>query len=56
MIVNSSAGLAILFSEDDAARLNFGDCFAYALSKATGQPLLYKGEDFSKTDVAGALD
>ena len=38
------------------ARLNFGDCFAYALSKATGLPLLFKGEDFSKTDVASALD
>lgn len=29
-----------------AARLNFGDCFAYALAKTTGDPLLYKGEDF----------
>ena len=38
-----------------AAGLNFGDCFAYALSKATGQPLLFKGNDFSKTDLAGAL-
>ncbi|HTW45021.1 MAG TPA: type II toxin-antitoxin system VapC family toxin [Acidobacteriaceae bacterium] len=34
-----------------AARLNFGDCFAYALAKATGEPLLFKGRDFSKTDV-----
>lgn len=33
------------------AGLNFGDCFAYALSKATREPLLFKGEDFSKTDV-----
>ena len=39
-----------------AARLNFGDCFAYALSKATGLPLLFKGDDFTKTDVASALD
>ena len=31
--------------------LNFGDCFAYALAKATGEPLLFKGDDFSKTDV-----
>ena len=30
------------------AGLNFGDCFAYALAKATGQALLFKGEDFSK--------
>ncbi len=33
------------------ARLNLGDCFAYALSKATGEPLLYKGNDFVGTDV-----
>lgn len=34
------------------AGLNFGDCFAYALSMATGEPLLFKGDDFSKTDVS----
>ena len=39
-----------------AARLNFGDCFAYALSKATGLPLLFKGNDFTKTDLPSALD
>jgi len=33
------------------ARLNLGDCFAYALAKARREPLLFKGEDFSKTDV-----
>jgi ribonuclease VapC len=33
------------------ARLNFRDCIAYALSKASGEPLLFKGEDFAKTDV-----
>lgn len=37
------------------ARLNFGDCFAYALSKVTGEPLLFKGEDFKKTDIVAAL-
>ena len=37
------------------AGLNFGDCFAYALAKATGEPLLYKGNDFSYTDVIAAL-
>ena len=37
-----------------AAGLNFGDCFAYALAKATGEPLLFKGDDFSRTDVAAA--
>jgi ribonuclease VapC len=38
------------------ARLNFGDCFAYALARVTGEPLLYKGKDFQHTDVASALD
>lgn len=33
------------------ARLNFGDCFAYALAKALGEPLLFKGSDFGRTDV-----
>jgi ribonuclease VapC len=33
------------------ARLNYGDCFAYALAKETGEPLLFKGDDFNKTDV-----
>ena len=37
------------------ARLNFGDCFAYALSKQSDQPLLFEGDDFSKTDVSPAL-
>ncbi len=34
------------------ANLNYGDCFSYALAKATGLPLLFKGQDFSRTDVA----
>ena len=34
-----------------AAGLNFGDCFSYAVSKTTGEPLLFKGDDFAKTDV-----
>lgn len=34
------------------AGLNYGDCFAYALAKATGEPLLFKGFDFSQTDIA----
>lgn len=33
------------------AGLNFGDCFAYALATVRGEPLLYKGNDFPKTDV-----
>ena len=36
------------------ARLNFGDCFAYALAKVTGEPLLFKGDDFGFTDIAAA--
>ncbi|SFI32190.1 Uncharacterized protein, contains PIN domain [Bosea sp. OK403] len=37
-----------------AARLNMGDCAAYALAKARGWPLLFKGEDFSLTDIERA--
>ena len=37
------------------ARLNFGDCFAYALAKQTGEPLLFKGNDFSQTDIISAV-
>ncbi|SCM76701.1 Ribonuclease VapC30 [uncultured Pleomorphomonas sp.] len=36
------------------AGLNFGDCFSYALAKATGEPLLFKGDDFSRTDIMAA--
>lgn len=38
-----------------AAALNIGDCFAYALAKATGHPLLFKGDDFIHTDIRAAL-
>jgi ribonuclease VapC len=37
------------------ARLNFGDCFSYALSKAMNEPLLFKGDDFTRTDATPAL-
>ncbi|BCH27980.1 ribonuclease VapC [Mesorhizobium sp. L-8-10] len=37
------------------AKLNLGDCFAYALSKARGESLLFKGNDFGLTDVEAAL-
>ena len=37
-----------------AANLNFGDCFAYALSRASAEPLLFKGSDFAQTDVVRA--
>jgi ribonuclease VapC len=36
------------------AGLNFGDVFAYALARATGEPLLFKGYDFTRTDIASA--
>ena len=36
------------------AKLNFGDCFAYALAKTTGEPLLFKGDDFIHTDIISA--
>lgn len=36
------------------AHLNFGDCFAYALSVTAGEPLLFVGDDFTHTDVACA--
>jgi ribonuclease VapC len=36
------------------AGLNFGDCFAYALAKATGEPLLFKGDEFALTDIRAA--
>lgn len=38
-----------------AASLNFGDCFAYEVARDRGCPLLYVGEDFSRTDVERAL-
>ncbi len=37
------------------AKLNYGDCFAYALAKVSGEPLLFKGNDFSQTDITPAL-
>jgi len=36
------------------AGLNFGDCFAYALAKSAGEPLLFKGDDFARTDLVPA--
>lgn len=37
------------------AGLNFGDCFAYALSITSGEPLLFKGHDFMRTDIQPAM-
>lgn len=36
------------------AALNYGDCFSYALAALTGEPLLYKGNDFLQTDIVAA--
>lgn len=49
MVINTSAIIAILRGEPES------DCFAYALAKQTGEPLLYKGDDFSRTDIAASL-
>ncbi|TMJ64724.1 MAG: type II toxin-antitoxin system VapC family toxin [Alphaproteobacteria bacterium] len=38
-----------------AAELNFGDCFSYALAKLRNEPLLFKGNDFSHTDLRAAI-
>ena len=38
-----------------AAELNFGDCFSYALAKVSGEPLLFKGQDFRKTGITAVL-
>lgn len=37
------------------AGLNYGDCFAYALARTTGEPLLYQGNDFARTDIPAAI-
>lgn len=37
------------------AQLNFGDCMSYAVAKVLGAPLLYKGDDFARTDIRSAL-
>lgn len=39
---------------DHPAGLNFGDCFAYALANTTGEPFLFKGGDFARTDIEAA--
>jgi ribonuclease VapC len=38
-----------------SAGLNFGDCFSYALARVTGEPLLYKGDDFTHTDITATV-
>ena len=43
------------FGKRTAAKLNLGDCFAYALAKESDAPLLFKGDDFGRTDLTPAL-
>ncbi len=43
------------FGKRSPAKLNLGDCFAYALAATEGEGLLFKGDDFTKTDVKSAL-
>jgi hypothetical protein len=51
------ATLSLAWGRDARRRgLNFGDCFSYALAKAAGRPLLCKGSDFSRTDLAPASE
>ena len=38
-----------------SAGLNLGDCFSYALAKSLGEPLLFRGNDFSRTDIRGCI-
>lgn len=45
---------ALRFGKHTSARLNLGDCFAYAMAKQLGAPLLYKGADFANTDIESA--
>jgi ribonuclease VapC len=58
MPIDDDIGAAALRAFDrfgkgrDPAQLNLGDCFAYAMAKRHGVPLLYKGDDFALTDLA----
>lgn len=62
-VIAVSEGLAVMAAEAygrwgkgfHPARLNFGDCFSYALAEFYECPLLYVGEDFSRTDIRSAL-
>jgi uncharacterized protein with PIN domain len=51
MIVDTSALIAFCATSPKTGKLNFGDCFAYPLAKFTGEPLLFKGDDFAHTDT-----
>ncbi len=53
MVIDTSAADRRYGRGNHPARLNFGDCFAYALARVSDEPLLYKGDDFAKTDLVG---
>lgn len=53
-VARAAADAFARFGKRAPARLNLGDCFAYALAKSRGAPLLFKGDDFTKTDIVAA--
>jgi ribonuclease VapC len=55
LLVAQHAHLTYGRGSGSPARLNFGDCVVYALAKVTGEPLLFKGADFTHTDIESAL-
>ena len=50
-----AATALVNFGKGTAAKLNLGDCFAYALAKELNAPLLFRGDDFTRTEVKSAL-
>ena len=56
IVLDTSAVAAVIFGKGrHPAGLNLGDCFSYALARTSGGSLLFKGNDFAQTDIAGAL-
>ena len=51
----AARGFSIYGKGRHSAGLNLGDCFSYALAKALDEPLLFKGDDFRKTDITPAI-
>lgn len=56
-MADAAAAAFLMFGKGSGspAKLNFGDCMAYALAKSLDAPLLYKGNDFAQTDIRSAL-
>jgi ribonuclease VapC len=55
-VVTARAGFRKYGKGRHEAGLNYGDCFAYALAVTLDEPLLFKGNDFARTDVRNAQD